>query len=75
MPEANERWMSYPDDRERFSIQLDAAANKLWITPEAALPEAMTQHDDGIAAGNTVLFGCEEASEMRATAKHPDVVF
>ena len=29
---------------------------QLWITPEAPLPEAMTQNDDCITTWNTVLF-------------------
>ena len=33
------------------------ATDKVWITPEAPLPEAMTQDDYSIATGATVLFG------------------
>ena len=74
MSETDELRMSDPDNCERFSIQLDAATNNLCLARKASLPEAVTQHDDGVTAGNTVLFGCEKASEMCAAAKGREVV-
>src|SRR6185369_7673311 len=69
LPHSNERRVSYADYGERFSIQLYAATNELRVAAKTSLPEAMSQDHEGITTGNTVLFGCKKASEMRAAAQ------
>src|SRR4029077_1588806 len=58
----------HADDVVRRTVKRDRLVQNIWIAAEAAMPQRVTDHDDGLAGGLS-FFRQEEAAQLRRDAE------
>ena len=64
----------HADHRERDAVEPHGAAQDRAVRAELALPEIVTEHDEGVASWHRVLVGSKVAPELRLHSHHPEEV-